>query len=69
MVNPTPPPPLCQETLKIKVKNKKKIAKKTVVELNEKEVFELSEKAIPGSIKKAANIGLEIFQDKNLKTL
>lgn len=67
MVNP--PPPLCQETLKIKLKIKKKRAKKTVVELNEKEVFELSEKAIPGSIKKATNNGLEIFQDKNLKTL
>ena len=40
-----------------------------MVELNEKEVFELSEKAIPGSIKKATNNGLEIFQDKNLKTL
>ena len=35
-------------------------------ELNEKELLE---NAKPGSIKKATNYGMEIFQGKNLKTL
>ena len=38
-------------------------------ELNEKEVIELLEKAKPGSIKKATNYGMKIFQGKNFKTL
>ena len=38
-------------------------------ELNEKEVNELLENATPGSIKKATECGMKIFQGKNLKTL
>ena len=38
-------------------------------ELNEKEVIELLENAKPGSIKKATNYGMKIFQGKNVKTL
>ena len=38
-------------------------------ELKEKEVIELLENAKPGSIKKATNYGMEIFQGKNFKTL
>ena len=38
-------------------------------ELNEKEVIELLENAKPGSIKKATNYGMKIFQGKNFKTL
>ena len=37
-------------------------------ELNEKEVIELLENATPGSIKKATNYCLKVFQDQNLKT-
>ena len=37
-------------------------------ELNEKEVLELLEKATPGSIKKATENGMKIFQGKNFKT-
>ena len=39
-------------------------------ELNEKEeVIELIENATPGSIKKATNCGMKIFQGKNLPKL
>ena len=38
-------------------------------ELNEKEVIELLENATPGSMKKATNYGMKIFQGKNFKTL
>ena len=38
-------------------------------ELSEKEVIELLENAKPGSIKKATNYGMQIFQGKNFKTL
>ena len=38
-------------------------------ELNEKEVIELLEKATQGSIKKATNYGIKIFQGKTFKTL
>ena len=38
-------------------------------ELNEKGVIELLENATPGSIKKATNYGMKIFQGKNFKTL
>ena len=37
--------------------------------LNEKEVIELLENATAGSIKKATNYGMKIFQGKNFKTL
>ena len=37
-------------------------------ELNEKEVIEL-ENATPGSIKKATNYGMKIFQGQDFKTL
>ena len=38
-------------------------------ELNEEEVTELLQKAKTGSIRKATNYGMKIFQGKNLKTL
>ena len=38
-------------------------------QLNEKEVIELLENVTPGSIKKATNYGMKIFQGKNFKTL
>ena len=38
-------------------------------ELNETEVIELLENTKPGSIKKATNYGMKIFQGKNFKTL
>ena len=38
-------------------------------ELNEKEVIELLENATPGSVKKATNYGMKIFEGKNFKTL
>ena len=38
-------------------------------ELNENEIIELLENATPGSIKKATNYGVKIFQDNNFKTL
>jgi len=38
-------------------------------ELNKKEVTEPLEKATPGSIKKATNCGMKIFQGKNLRKL
>ena len=38
-------------------------------ELNEKEFIELLENAKPGTIKKATNYGMLIFQGKNVKTL
>ena len=38
-------------------------------ELNEKEVIELLENAAPGSLKKATEYGMKIFQGKDLKTL
>ena len=37
-------------------------------ELNEKAVIELLGKATPGSIKKATEYGVKIFQGKNLNT-
>ena len=39
------------------------------LELNEKEVIELLENATPGSMKKATNYAMKIFQVKNFKTL
>ena len=39
------------------------------LELSEKEVIELLENATPGSIKKATNYGMKIFQGKNFKNL
>ena len=38
-------------------------------ELNEKEVIELLENATLGSIKKATQYDMKLFQDKSLKTL
>ena len=38
-------------------------------QLHEKEVIEPLENAKPGSIKKATNYGMKIFQDKKFKTL
>ena len=38
-------------------------------ELNEKGVIELLENATPGSIKKATNSSMKIFQGKNIETL
>ena len=39
------------------------------LELNKKEVIGVLENATPGSIKKATNYGMKIFQDKSFKTL